>query len=129
MSSKRAGMNLQSSSFPQHGKGKRRVWRKVHVGVDTDSRGIVAARMSGANIHDADVFPELMEQIDFPVEQVSVDGVYDKHKVYDELVQRGIRAAIPPQDGAALWEAGHPRNATIEAITENGWRIWAEKSG
>jgi hypothetical protein len=112
----------------QHGKSKRRVWRKVHVGVETDTKEIVIALMSDSNIHDADVFSDLMEQIDSPVEQVSADGAYDKRKVYDELMQRGIRAAIPPQDGAVLWEAGHPRNATIEAITANGWRAWAEKA-
>jgi hypothetical protein len=112
----------------QHGKSKRRVWRKVHVGVDTESKEIVTALMSDSNIHDADVFSELMAQIDFPVEQVSADGAYDKRKVYDELAERGLRGAIPPQDGAAHWEAGHPRNATIEAITENGWRAWAEKA-
>jgi hypothetical protein len=112
----------------QHGKSKRRVWRKVHVGVDTESKEIVTPLMSDSNSHDADVFSELMEQIDTPVEQVSADGAYDKCKVYDELAKRGIRAAIPPQDGAAHWEAGHPRNTVIDAITENGRRAWAKKA-
>jgi hypothetical protein len=84
--------------------------------------------MSDSNIHDADVFSELLEQMDVPVEQVSADGAYDKRKVYDELAEHGLRAAIPPQDGAAHWETGHPRNATIDAITQEGWRAWAKKA-
>jgi IS5 family transposase len=112
----------------QHGKSKRRVWRKVHVGVETDSREIVTVQMSGSNVHEADVFPELLEQMDFPVEQVSADGAYDTRKVYDKLAERGIRGAIPPRDGAVHWEAEHPRNATLEVIAKNGWRTWAKET-
>ena len=41
---------------------KRRVWRKLHVAVDTSTHEIVAAELSLSNVTDAEVFPYLLKQ-------------------------------------------------------------------
>ena len=113
----------------QHGTGKRRTWRKVHVGVDAQSGEVLAVEMSSSDVQDADAVADLIAQIDAPIDQVSADGAYNKRKFYEVLKKRNIRGAIPPQDGAAHWEAGHPRNTTLDSIGRDGVRRWAKDSG
>lgn len=61
-----------------HGVGKRRIWRKLHLGVDEGSGEILAAVVTTNDVADCEVLPDLLEQIDRPVEQVSGDGGYDR---------------------------------------------------
>lgn len=42
--------------------GKCRVWRKLHLAVDTDTHEIIAAELSLSNITDAEVLPNLLKQ-------------------------------------------------------------------
>jgi hypothetical protein len=61
----------------QHGYGKRRTWRKLHLAVDEASHEILAAVLTTRDVGDNEVFADLLEQIDEPIEQVSADGSYD----------------------------------------------------
>ncbi len=56
-----------------HGKSKRRTWRKLHLGVDEQSGGIVAAVLSGNNVSDGEVLPQLLDQVEEPISQLSGD--------------------------------------------------------
>ncbi|WP_029810064.1 IS5/IS1182 family transposase, partial [Vibrio parahaemolyticus] len=47
--------------------GKRRVWRKLHLAIDTSTHEIVAAELSLSNVTDAEVLPI----------EISGDGAYD----------------------------------------------------
>ncbi|MCV5949054.1 transposase, partial [Escherichia coli] len=42
--------------------GKRRVWRKLHLAVDTSTHEIVAAELSLSNVTDVEVFSNLLKQ-------------------------------------------------------------------
>ncbi len=42
--------------------GKRRVWRKLHLAVDTSTHEIVAAELSLSNVTDAEVLPNLLSK-------------------------------------------------------------------
>ncbi|WP_375164131.1 transposase [Shewanella xiamenensis] len=42
--------------------GKRRVWRKLHIAVDTHSHEIIAAELSLSCVTDAEVMPNLLKQ-------------------------------------------------------------------
>jgi hypothetical protein len=42
--------------------GKRRVWRKLHIAVDTHSHEIIAAELSLSGVTDAEVMPNLLKQ-------------------------------------------------------------------
>lgn len=47
----------------QHGTDeKRRVWRKLHISVNTHSHEIITAELSLSNMTDAEVMPNLLEQ-------------------------------------------------------------------
>jgi hypothetical protein len=42
--------------------GKRRVWRKLHLAIDTDTHEIIAAELTLSDVTDAEVFPNLLKQ-------------------------------------------------------------------
>lgn len=57
--------------------GKRRVWHKLHIAVDTNTHEIVAAELSLSNVADAEVLPNLLRQTRRKIIEISGDGAYD----------------------------------------------------
>ncbi|MCV5275034.1 transposase, partial [Escherichia coli] len=57
--------------------GKRRVWSKLHIAVDTSTHEIVAAELSLSNVTDAEVLPNLLKQTRRKIIEISGDGAYD----------------------------------------------------
>ena len=47
----------------KHGGTKRRVWRKIHIGIDEKSLEIRAAEFTTSDVGDAPMLPELLDQI------------------------------------------------------------------
>ena len=61
----------------QHGVGKRRTWRKIHLAVDETAKDIIGIEVTTADWRDSEVFPDLLAQVNGDVDQVSADGAYD----------------------------------------------------
>ena len=59
-----------------HGGAKRRVWRKIHIGIDEKTLEIRAAEFTTSNVGDAPMLPELLDQIppDQEIGSVTADG-------------------------------------------------------
>ncbi|HGZ6746075.1 TPA: IS5 family transposase [Vibrio parahaemolyticus] len=93
--------------------GKRRVWRKLHLAVDTSTHEIVAAELSLLNVTDAEVLPNLLKQTRRRIIEISGDGAYDKRDCHDAIRFKRAVPLIPPREGAAFWENGHPRNLAV----------------
>ncbi|EGQ7966913.1 IS5 family transposase [Vibrio vulnificus] len=93
--------------------GKRRVWRKLHLAVDTSTHEIVAAELSLCNVTDAEVLPNLLKQTRRRIIEISGDGAYDTRDCYDAIRVKRAVPLIPPREGAAFWENGHPRNLAV----------------
>ena len=51
----------------KHGGSKRRIWRKIHLGIDEQKLEIRAVEFTSSGIGDAPMLPELLDQI--PPEQ------------------------------------------------------------
>jgi hypothetical protein len=119
----------------QHGWSKRRTWRKLHLAVDEATGEIVAAVASEAGVTDDDVVPDLVEQVDRPIQQVSADGAYDKRKCYEALERTGARVTIPPRRDAKIWQHGNKegepwqRDENLRAIRRLGRRRWKTECG
>jgi hypothetical protein len=47
----------------KHGGSKRRVWRKIHIGIDEETLEVRAVEVTGSNIGHAPMLPELLNQI------------------------------------------------------------------
>ena len=93
--------------------GKRRVWRKLHIAVDTHSHEIIAAELSLSGVTDAEVMPNLLKQTHRKIRNISGDGAYDTRACHDAVRRKRALVLIPPREGAALWEQGHPRNLAV----------------
>ena len=59
-------------SARKHGGTKRRVWRKIHVGIDEQTLEIRAAEFTASEVGDAPMLPELLDQI--PPDQEIASG-------------------------------------------------------
>lgn len=126
----------------KHGWGKRRTWRKIHLGVDEKSGEITAQVLTDNKIEDAAVLVDLVvdtfnEGVD--INKVGTDGAYDQYDCWDMLVAAEIEPVIPPRENAVfqLNEDGvltnHPRNRALEIIDEGGQeanrKVWKLQSG
>jgi len=122
-------------STRKHRAGRRRTWRKLHLGVDEATKEIVATELTASNVHDSRRLPALLAQVPDQVDQVSGDGAYDTRACYEAIGNRGAIATIPPRRNAKL---GRPlgesdslaaRNANLRQIQEQGRYEWRVSSG
>ena len=118
-----------------HGVAKRRTWRKLHLGVDSESGEILGAVVTTNDVADCQVLPDILEQIDQQIEQVSGDGGYDTKGCYDTISQRGARAIIPPRSNAKIQQhsntqtQSYPRDENLRRIHQVGRKQWKLDSG
>ncbi|NEP73274.1 MAG: IS5 family transposase [Okeania sp. SIO2G4] len=89
-----------------HGVGKRRTWRKLHLGVNEATGEIVTAVVTTNNLSDDQVFDELLDGVEGEITQVSGDGAYDQQKCYEKASQLGAKTTIPPGFVAQSKERG-----------------------
>ena len=117
-----------------HGVGKRRTWRKLHLGVDEGTGEILAAVVTTNDVADCQVLPDLLEQVDTSIEQVSGDGGYDTFDCYDTITQRKAKAVIPPRTNAKIQQQNnckaplHPRDESIQRVRQVGSKQWKQES-
>ena len=119
----------------KHGGSKRRIWRKIHIGIDEETLEVRAVEVTTSNVGDAPMLPELMNQIspDQDIGSVTADGAYDTRKCHDAIAARNAHAVIPPRKNAKPWKptsAGAiARNDAISASRYLGRTIWKRWSG
>ena len=59
----------------------------MHLAVDETTGEILAAVVTTNNWGDSEVLPDLLEQIEHEIEQVSGDGAYDTSGCYDRIAE------------------------------------------
>lgn len=120
----------------KHGVGKRRTWRKIHLGVD-EKTGMIHAQIltkNGKGDGDAQQVEKMLEQIKSPIGKISVDGAYDTYGIWELLKGEGIEGIIPPQENAIYWVDEFDnlldldRNKILEQIDIIGRKEWKIKS-
>ncbi len=113
-----------------HGAGRRRSWRKLHIGVDCDTRQVVSCELTASFVTDDQVLEDLLEQLgDERLESVAADGAYDSRQCHKAIADRKATALIPPREDAVEWEPDHPRTGVVRAIREQGRKEWKQVSG
>ena len=97
---------LFSRRTRKHGGAKRRVWRKIHIGIDEQTLEIRAAGFTTSDVGDAPMLPELLDQIppDQEIASVTADGAFDTRKCHDAIAACGAAAIIPPRRNAKPWK-------------------------
>lgn len=118
----------------QHGYDKRRTWRKLHIGIDEKSKLIVTALLTENNCGDDKKLPELLDQYQGKVYQVSADGAYDSHDCFDDITRRGAVATIPPQPNSkhkpkTQDQIKRARDKVVWEVQQKGRKEWKQQSG
>ena len=90
----------------KHDGSKRRIWRKIHIGIDEETLEVRAVEIISSNVGDAPVLPDLLNQIlsDQDIGSVTADGAYDTRKCHEAIAARNAHAVIPPRKNAKPWK-------------------------
>jgi len=118
-----------------HGKAGRRVWRKLHLAVDTRTGELHAHALTLSETHDGVELEGLLAGIDAPIAAVYADKAYDAFDIHAAVLARGARPVIPPRKGAAIRpppRLKHPpptRGAAVARIAEIGRKAWKQETG
>lgn len=109
----------------KHGGPKRRIWRKIHIGIDEETLEVRAVEVTTSNIGDAPMLPELLKQVpsDQDIGSVTADGAYDTRKCHDAIAERNAKPWKPTSNGAIA------RNQAVEASRYLGRTLWRRWSG
>lgn len=130
----------------KHGYTKKRVWRKLHLAVNTKSQEIEAFELTELGIQDGDGMLSLVNKIDKKIEDAIGDGAYDQYKCYLLAKKKGFNLIVPPKRDGKLTkectgyssrqkhtpevlEALKKRDGHIERIREIGRKEWKREVG
>ena len=94
-----------------------------------------SVQVTGSNIGDAPMLPELLNQI--PSDQdsgsVTADGAYDTRKCHEAIAARDAHAVVPPGKNAKPWKptstGAIARKDAIHAQRYLGRTLWRRWSG
>ena len=133
---------VDSTSLKVYGEGEwldqkhsirsRRRWRKLHLGMDSNTHEIAAAELTPDDVGDITEMPNLLDQIDANVASVTADGAYDGEAVYDAVAERHPEASIiiPPRATAVAGETTATQLDLHTAMMEKHGRMgWRRRSG
>jgi hypothetical protein len=119
----------------KHGGAKRRIWRKIHIGIDKEMLEVRAIEVTSSNIGDAHMLAELLNQIppDQNIGSVTAEGAYDTRKCREAIAARDAHAVISPRTNAKPWKSTSAeaiaRNAAVSAQRCLGRTLWRHWSG
>ena len=94
-----------------------------------------AVEVTGSNIGDAPMLPELLNQIpsDQDIGSVTADGAYDTRKCHETIAARDAHAVVPPRKNAKPWKPTNAgaiaRNDAVNAQRYLGRTLWRRWSG
>jgi len=112
----------------QHGVGKRRTWRKIHLGFDADVKDVVAVEVTTVEWTDAEVFAGLLEQVEGEISQVDADGACDTRDVYDAAMERDAKGQSRPEKMPCLGRRAIPAPKPWRTSRRRAWPIGSKRS-
>lgn len=124
-----------------HGTVKKRLWRKLHLAINSDTQMIEACDLTELKQQDCQSLPTLLAEIKDPIERVIGDGAYDRFSCFETVIQKGGLGLFPPQRNAATSEerpankgkaspeAVARRDESIKEIRALGRKEWKKSTG
>lgn len=118
-----------------HGKSKKRAWRKMHLGVNPDTREVEAEELTAAYADDAKQVSSLLAQVDQEIDLAALDGAYDEHAIHAIFAERGAQALIPPSIDARIRKRRNstgpplPRDEILRDVRRTSFSGWKKRSG
>ena len=118
-----------------HGEDGRRVWRKLHLAVDTQTGTLHAHALTGSEVPDAAELEGLLARTEAPLVAVAADKAYDSFDCHAAILAKGARPVIPPRKGAAIRpptsrkDAPPTRGEAVARIAAIGRNAWKAETG
>jgi len=97
----------------RHGESRLQVWRKLYLAMDTTNQSILAATMTESVRLDGNYLPELIDEIEGSINQITGDGAYDKKNCYEKAYERNAKAVFPPQQDACIQRNKFKKNPAL----------------
>lgn len=113
----------------QHGVSKRRVWRKIHLGVNADTQELEAVHLTTLGTQDCEAVPDVFRKAQKPVTTIIGDGAYDRFSCYEHAHSNHYDLITPPQRNSRP-STQRPRNrkkASPEAVSARDQAIFLSK--
>lgn len=136
-------MSLDSTGLKIHGQGEwnrkkhsqrdRRQWVKMHLAVDNESMQILAVESTADDVHDCEVFDQLVDRVPDKINKALGDGAYDTLAAYKKSTDSDIELVALPRDNAVVDENAKDlhvikRNEQVGYYKEKGIYAWANKN-
>ena len=105
------------------------------MGIDAETLEIRAIEVTSNHVGDAQVLPDLLNQIPHNerIDSVSGDGAYDAKRCHAVVAERDAEAIIPVRKNGKLWQentlGANVRNETLRSTQRLGRTIWKKWSG
>jgi len=103
-------------------------------GIDEETQEIVASVVTTNDVHDGQVFKDLLDQVEEPIHQVSADGAYDNFECYKQALERDAIPVIPLRSDAVIRKESEAepeiaaRNQTVKGVDEQGSKVWKKNN-
>lgn len=119
----------------KYGIGKRRTWRKLHIGIDVHTQEIVCVQLTSNAEDDAAVAAKMLEHKTEKINSFRGDGAYDDF-VFRETLGSSVKQIIPPPKDAVVHRGSkrkpakeylRQRNEAVEFIEEYDREQWKIK--
>jgi len=112
---------------------RKKEWRKLHIGIDENTKEIVASTLSSNKVSDGSQVLPLLSQVESDVKAIKADGAYDSDPLRKQLKQKRIGCITPPRKDAVLSSDADTnptdRDKAILRIAKDGREIWEYSSG
>lgn len=118
----------------KHSQRDRRECVKMHLAVDNESMQILAVESTSDDVHDCEVFDQLVDAVPDNITKVLGDGAYDTLATYKKSMDNGIELVTLPRDNAVVAQDAKDlhvirRNKHVTYYKEKGIYAWANKNG
>lgn len=125
----------------RHGPTKKRLWRKLHLAINSKTHMIEACELTELGTQDCEGFKSLIDAIKEPVAVAIGDGAYDRFSCYEVMERKGGKGIFPPQRNAVTSDERtanktkssapvvEQRDEAIKQVRLLGRKNWKERMG
>ena len=96
-----------------HGKSKRRIWRKLHIGICPETNDILVSKLTDNSSHDSQVLPDLLANAPRGIKKVYGDKGYDTNKCFEVIDAIGAEPIIPTRINSNVFREMHRQRSEI----------------
>lgn len=88
--------------------------------------------MTTNEVQDSQVFKDLLDPVEQPIQKISGDGAYDNFECYKQALEREAIAVFPPRIDAVINKESETypeiseRYQTVKEVQEQGSQVWKQ---